>query len=134
VAGQGICRQGASIWPTVSAYDFHVESLFHYVDDFITVGKPDSPECGSNMSIMWHTCQETGTSVEEDKCEGPATIIPFLGIELALEIRLPADKLQQLRKQVHDWRGKKAAKRELLSLIGSLQHACKAVRPGRSFM
>ena len=62
----------------------------------------------------------------------------FLRVELdtvALEICLPADELQQLRKQVHDWRGKKAAtKRELLSLIGSLQHACRAVRPGRSFM
>lgn len=54
---------------------------------------------------------------------------------MALEIHLPADKLQLLRKQVHDWRGKKAAtKTELLSLIGSLQHACKAVRPGRSFL
>lgn len=102
------------------------------------MGKPDYPECGSNMRIMWHTCQETGTSVEEDKCEGPVTIVPFLGIELdtvVLEICLPADKLQQLRKQVHDWRGKKAAtKRELLTLIRSLQHARKTVRPGRSFM
>jgi len=110
VAGQGICRQGASIWPTVSAYDFHVESLFHYVDDFITVGKPDSPECGSNMSIMRHTCQETGTSVEEDKCEGPATIIPFLGIELVLEICLPADKLQQLRNRCTTGEGRKQPK------------------------
>lgn len=46
-----------------------------------------------------------GTSVEEDKCECPATIVPFLGIDLdteVVEICLLADKLQQLRKQVHD--------------------------------
>ena len=115
-----------------------VESIFHYLDNFITVGKPGSPECEINMKIMEQMCKDTGTPVEEDKCEGQATTIRFLGIELdtvAMEMRLPEDKLQQLRKQVHDWRGKKAvSKRELLSLIGSLQHACKAVRPGRSFM
>ena len=91
-------------------------------------------ECEINMKIMEQMCKDTGTPVEEDKCEGPTTTIRFLGIELdtvAMEMRLPEDKLQQ----VHDWRGKKAvSKRELLSLIGSLQHACKAVRPGRSFM
>ena len=115
-----------------------VESIFHYLDNFITVGKPGSPECEINMKIMEQMCKDTGNPVEEDKCEGPATTIRFLGIELdtvAMEMRLPEDKLQQLRKQVQDWRGKKAvSKRELLSLIGSLQHACKAVRPGQSFM
>lgn len=154
VAGESICRQSASFWPTVSPNHLHricrsdalqwliqkqgVESIFHYLDNFITVGKPGSPECEINMKIMEQMCKDTGTPVEEDKCEGPTTTIRFLGIELdtvAMEMRLPEDKLQQLRKQVHDWRGKKAvSKRELLSLIGSLQHACKAVRPGRSFM
>ena len=115
-----------------------VESIFHYLDDFITVGKPGSSECEINMKIMQQMCRDTGTPTEKDKCEGPATTIRFLGIELdtlAMEMWFPEDKLQQLRKQVHDWRGKKAvSKRELLSLISSLQHACKAVRLGRSFL
>ena len=116
-----------------------VESIFHYLDDFITVGKPGSSECEINMKIMQQMCRGTGTPTEEDnKCEGPATTIRFSGIELdtlAMEMWLPEDKLQQLRKQVHDWRGKKAvSKRELLFLISSLQHVCKAVRLGRSFL
>lgn len=37
-----------------------VEHIFHYIDDFITVGKPRS----------------------EDKAEGPATTLPFLGTEI----------------------------------------------------
>lgn len=87
---------------------------------------------------MKDTCNDMSTPVEEDKCEGPATILPFIGIELdtvKLEIRLPADKLQRLQEQTREWRGKKAGtKRDLLSLIGTLNHACKAVRQGRSFL
>ena len=38
-----------------------VESIFHYLDDFITVGKPGSPECEINMKIMEQMCKDTGT-------------------------------------------------------------------------
>ena len=71
-----------------------------YVDDFITAGAPDSSECAQNSAIMHDTCRE-----EED--EGPATTIGFLGLELdtmALEIRLPADKLGRLRSELGRWR------------------------------
>ena len=56
--------------------------MFHYPDDFITVGKPGSPECEINMKTMQQMCRDTGTLIEEDKCEGPATAIRFVGIEL----------------------------------------------------
>ena len=53
----------------------------------------------------------------------------------AIEIRLPADKLLQLRVTIDEWTGRKAGrKRALLSLIGLLNHVCKAVRDGRSFL
>lgn len=40
-----------------------------------------------------------------------------------------------MRVELGKWRGRKACqKRELLSLIGVLSHACKAVRAGRSFL
>ena len=52
-----------------------------------------------------------------------------------LEIRLPPDKLARLKAALQNWRSRKACKkRELLSLIGSLSHACKAVRAGRPFL
>ena len=59
--------------------------------------------------MMRETCS-TGTPVEEDKLEGPAPLMPFLGIELdtiQLDIRLPADKLQRLQQQTREWRDKK---------------------------
>lgn len=74
-----------------------VETIFHYLDDFITVGKPGSSECEINMKVMQQMCRDTGTPIEEDKCEDPATTICFLEIELdtlAMEVRLPEDKLQ----------------------------------------
>ena len=54
---------------------------------------------------------------------------------IAMKLRLPADKLVRLRKSLTSWHGKKVCKkRDLLSLIGSLSHACKVVNPGRSFL
>lgn len=112
--------------------------LEHYLDDFVTVGPPGSQECMENMMIMHAACKEVGLPVEADKDEGPATVITFLGIELdteGLEIRLPQEKLQHTRAILACWRGRKACrKRELLSLIGVLSHASKAVRAGRSFL
>ena len=49
--------------------------------------------------------------IEGEKCEGPAMVLPFIGIELdtiKLEIRLPVDKLQRLQEQTQEWKGKKA--------------------------
>lgn len=115
-----------------------VNHLFHYLDDFITVGPKKSSICHSNLSVIIRTCVNTGTPVEEGKTEGPSSTIKFLGMELdseALEIRLPEEKLKKLRALLGDWKGRKAIKkRDLLSLIGSLQHAAKAVRQGRSFV
>ena len=77
-----------------------------------------------------------GLPTEPEKDEGPLS--HFLGIELdteALEMRLPQDKLHRLNAEHAAWRGRKACKkRELLSLIGSLSHVCKAVRAGHSFL
>ena len=115
-----------------------VTILFNYLDDFLTLGKPGSNECQLNLTSMLATCNSTGLPVEVDKCQGPVSCILFLGMELdsvALEIRLPGDKLANLKSLLHSWRGRKACrKRELLSLIGSLSHACKAVRSGRAFL
>ena len=115
-----------------------VRLLFHYIDDFITIGAPDSEECAHNVATMNAVCNETCIPIEQEKNEGPATRITFLGIEIdtvALEIRLPYDKLSILKSSLHSWRGRKACrKRELLSLIGTLSHASKAIRAGRTFL
>ena len=74
--------------------------------------------------------------VEERKSEGLATRLTFLGIEtdsVAMQLRLPEDKLSKLQKLLVQWQGKKGGTKKE-SLVGSLSHACKVVRYGRSFI
>ena len=115
-----------------------VSYVDHYIDDFITAGRKQSEECSNNFTIMHEICEATGTPVEAAKSESPTPVIGFLGIELDsedMESRLPAEKLKRLVQTLSEWRGKKACrKRELLSIIGFLSHACKVIRPGRTFL
>ena len=73
-----------------------------------------------------------------DKLEGSYTCLTSLGIELdtvAGELRLPTKKLHHLEKMLREWHNRKACPRkELESLIGSLNHACKVIRPRRSLL
>ena len=112
--------------------------IFHYIDDFITVGEPESDKCVANMTRMQRISYELGLPIEEKKTEGPSTCLTFLGIELdtrAMVMRLPEIKLTQLNQALAEWQRKKTVrKRELLSLIGTLSHACKVVRSGRAFL
>ncbi len=115
-----------------------VSVVFHYVDDFITLEAPRSAECSSNNVIMHETCEHLGLSPEPEKDEGPDTAISFTGTEIdsiAMELKLPAEKLSRLKAELGYWRKRRACKkRELLSLLGLLAHASKVVRAGRTFV
>ena len=50
-------------------------------------------------------------------------------------LRLPVDKLERVQSLLQFWKGKGSVqRRDLESLVGLLQHACKVVRPGHIFM
>ena len=72
------------------------------------------------------------------KLEGPTTCLVFLGFELdtiAMDVRLPHPKLEELRELVHQWLGRKCcADRDLESLIGKLGHAAQVVVPVKTFL
>ena len=116
----------------------NVSFLIHYLDDFLTMGPPSSPVCQHNLDTIIQTCDYLGVPLALEKVEGPLTTLPFLGIVLdtsRMEARLPEEKLLKLRKEIVDWIGyTNATKREILSLVGSLQHAAKVVRCGRAFV
>lgn len=115
-----------------------VEWLDHYLDDFVVLGPPKSDKCRSDLKVALETCGELCMPVAEEKTMGPATVLPLLGIELdseLLQLRLPPGKLEKLKQLVEAWRKRKGcSKRELQSLAGHLNHACKVVRPGRRFL
>ena len=115
-----------------------ITHVLHYLDDFIIIAEPDSPGCQRNLATLMQTCQELGVPIADHKTEGPATCLVYLGIEVDTvsgELRLPQDKLQRLQSLLGQWGDRKTCgRRELESLIGMLNHACKVVRAGRSFL
>ena len=150
--GQAVHRRSAPIWAEVSTQDFNavaeamqwifrsqgIKLTLHYLDDFIVFGAPATAECQVALDLALQLCRRLGIPIATHKTEGPARSLIFLGIELdavAMEIRLPGEKLQRLKREIRKWRSQRACtKRELLFLIGQLQHACCVVKPGRTFL
>ena len=115
-----------------------ISFLIHYLDNFLTMGPPSSPICQQNLNLLIRICSYLGVPLALEKVEGPSTVLPFLGIVLdttRMEARLPDEKLTRLKEEVSLWINRTdAKKREILSLVGSLQHATKVVRYGRAFV
>ena len=115
-----------------------VELIFHYLDDFAVVGPPDSPACSQYLEILKRLCVQLGIPLAPEKQDGPCAIITLLGIVIDTikgELRLPQDKLQRLLQLVSEWEKRKSCtRREMESLVGTLQHAATVIRPGRSFL
>ena len=58
-----------------------------------------------------------------------------IGHNKTVELCLPEEKLQRLGEVITLWQGTKSClKKELLSLIGHLQHAIRIVKPGLAFL
>ena len=117
---------------------YQVRYLFHYLDDFLTLGAAASNECAENIGITKVVFARLGPPLHPSKCEAPTIILVFLGIELdsVRQIaRLPTDKFLATWQLLHLWASKSGyTRKELESLCGSLHHVCKVVPPGRSFL
>ena len=115
-----------------------ISCIFHYLYDFLIIGRPSSSQCEEQLKILLTVFERLNIPVAVDKLEGPTTILVFLGIEMAtqeLTLFLPRQKLCELQGLIAAWRDKRrCTKSELRSLVGKLQHACKVVHPGCSFL
>ena len=115
-----------------------VEFIIHYLDDFLVVTAADEYRGGHALRILLETFEHLGLPVAWDKLEGPTPCLTFLGFEvdsLQEEIRIPAKKLDDIRKELQGWIGRKSCRRkDLESLVGRLCHASKVVKPGKTFM
>ena len=110
----------------------------HYLDDFLTMGPWDTPICGHNLKVFTQLCHQLGVPLALEKVEGPATCLTFLGISMdsrSVLAGLPNEKLERIRNEISVWISRKTATgKQILSLVGLLQHATKVVRPGRTFV
>ena len=114
------------------------EHILHYLDDFLIMAPAGSPQCNLNLTRLLALFDRLHVPVASDKVEGPSTCLKFLGIEIDTQqmcLQLLQDKLVALKELVTSWLGKKSCSvRDLHSLVGKLQHACKVVQPGRTFL
>ena len=77
-----------------------VTKVDHYLDDFITMGPPNSEACSANLHQILALCEDLGAM---DKLDGPTQCLTFLGIEIDTQagiLRLSADKLSRLKAQL----------------------------------
>ena len=64
-------------------YQIPVWDLLHYMDDFITAGPPESPQCKQNLGSALEFCQWLGLALLPCKCVGPFTI--FIVLDIAID-------------------------------------------------
>ena len=121
-------------WILVNNYK--VPDFLHYLDDFITAGPPDPPQCAQNLSTVLLVCDRLGLPLHPGKCVGHTPLLAVQGIELdslTQVAHLPGEKLQSLKELIHSWLPRKGCfRRKLELLIGHLHHAAKVVWPGRT--
>ena len=140
---QNFHQHDAAIWASLISQDLRcncrraqlaltttgIPLLFHYLNDFIIVGTPQSVQCVDSLEILDKECSWLSVSVTAHKCESPTTCLPVLGIvidTIAGELHLPEDKLERLQSLLQQWDDRAACThKELESLIGLHNHACK---------
>ena len=124
------------VW--ILTHNYGINFLLHYLDDFHTLGPHNSPVCQNNVNTCVQLFSEWGIPLHPDKLEGPSTCLMVLGIELdsmMLQARLPQDKFGRIAALLESWSlTQNCTRKELESLIGHLQHACKVIPQGRNFL
>ena len=109
-----------------------VSLVLYYLDDFFTVGVPESPECAHNLNAIEDVCSNLRTTFTLEKVEGQTYYLIYSGITLDtqhMKAFLLNDKLHQICSLVAAWLSKKKiTKYEILSLVRVLQHATKVVK------
>ena len=115
-----------------------VRHVSHILDDFIFFGADKSSHCSLGLHAFLALAKSLNIPIHHDKTVLPTTTVSLHGIEfdtIHMQMRLPQDKLASARSQVDAMcRRKKVSLREIQSLIGTLNFACKVVVPGRTFL
>ena len=117
----------------------------HYLDDFLLLDPPESSQCQKALTSHSSSAEtwESRWQMKQQRAHH------LLGIEIDScnhQLRLPQEKPRNLFRLLTRWmlhnhpprQGytpcRTGTKRDLLSLIGLLNHAAMVVRPGRTFL
>ena len=120
-----------------------ISFVCHILDDFLIIEPAsDSPSrsqgCQQSLSSMLHTLRKLCIPTAADKTQGPCTCLEFMGIILdsvRMEARLLNDKVERIQTTLPSFKSRKSCTlRELQTLIGTLNFACRVVPPGWPFL
>lgn len=120
-----------------------ISFVCHILDDFLIIEPaapsfPYSQTCQQSLTSMLLTFKNLKIPIAADKTQGPCTVLEFMGIILdtdRMEARLPPDKVERIQTSLASFQSRKSCTlKELQSLIGTLNFACKVVPPGRPFL
>ena len=113
-----------------------LKAVVVYLDDFFI--KADTmQDCAMALDILIKLLRKLGFQINWNKVTDPTTKITFLGIEIdSLEmcLRLPDEKLKQIREELHTFQTRKrATKKQLQSLAGKPNFCSSVVYGGRVY-
>jgi hypothetical protein len=114
--------------------------LVHYIDDafLCSAPAPTPSNAKHELSAVLGVYAMLNVPTADDKIEGPAQLLPYLGIMIdsnSMTASLSTERLADLQRMSREWMTRTGCSlTELQSLIGTLSFATKVVRPGRIFL
>ena len=104
-----------------------VETVFHYLDDFLIVSPLGSRRCGDDLHKLETLFNRLRVPIAPEKLAGPSTVLTFLGVELdtrALILCLPDEKLRELKSLLVTWIGKEVLPKKGPSILNRQVATC----------
>ena len=139
------CRSSPKIFDNLSqavcwiaTANYGIDTIFHLLDDFLTVDPPDGCSGERTMSLLTLLFGRLNIPLALHKCIGPTVCLEYLGIILdssKMEADLPSDKVERILKFIEGLLEKTCCtKLVMLQLLGHFNFASRVILPGRSFV
>lgn len=121
-------------WILTQKYELIV---VHYSDDFLLITRADLELAMKHLDTFKSVFAFLDIPIAEDKLVGPATEVPFLGIDIDthhLSVSIPMEKVREMLAVMPRWCSRRTCTlRELQSLNGKLNFFSKVIVAGRIF-
>ena len=112
-------------------------NVFSYLDDFLVITDSKS-ECWLAFNELINLLSELGFTINWNKVSPPCQQLVYLGVHIntvSRTLSLPQHKVFELIDLLNHWlRKKRASRKDIQSICGKLNWACRVIRGGRHFL
>lgn len=110
---------------------------YNYLDDLICLSETYEQGILDQLYLI-SVLRKLGFYIAWEKVRSPSQVTKYLGIEIdtiKMELRLPDEKVQKLRRELLFWQGRiKATYKQLQILTGYLSHCSRLIQGGKLYM